>query len=764
MSEKRPFFSLVIPCYNNGVYAPGNYIDQLLSSVLDQGLDKEDIEVIISDDRSPLKYDTIIDRFRNLLDIKCIQTDINGGPGYARQKGADTAIGQWLCFADHDDLFYPNMLKHVKNQIERTTEAYVVYSNFNKVDQDDHSKIVEKFRKGKLGSWIHGKFYNLDNFWKPFGIHFIDNLRTCEDIALGVQVNCALHRLGGKQPLHISKCVYMWVDNSHSISNQEYQLRLGSDNQLHSFVEFQFSDIVRSEIVPLVESVSNGILDKKSATVLMITAMCKLWIYMNQMKNSNSCYYDINNVYVAKAWNDIKNTLRVNAPMVKVILSSSMKDTLDLINAESHEVGHSFFSWLDYIDTLDQNKSDSTNNIVPTEVNLPEVNLPDPSVSEPIRATSDLTEVDPNNHRPFFSVVIACYNDGRYKEGVYLDRLLASISRQGIERCDLEVILSDDCSPVSFDWIIKKHESEMMIKYIKTDYNFAPGNTRAKGVTIATGIWLCFADHDDIFYDNALSKIRNAIAEKNEQHFIFGDFHGVSPDGKVLREYKCHLNWCHGKFYNKDNFWDKYGIHFIPDLKSHEDIAICTQVSCAIASYLENYSYLGLPVYAWTDNPQSVSHAKYTVETETGPREFLEVFFEDYITATGYIYLEQFDKHLIKMEYALKGILEIMLYCYFYMQGFQFRRPEDYYRKNVEIAGKYVSIAKKKFNMTNQTIYNAAASNNASMYYRIRPLSDGAAGHYMPTQTFRQWLDFVSPEDYIEASTSKKIKNKGSKK
>lgn len=747
MTEKRPFFSLVVPCYNDGRYAPGVYIDQLLSSVVDQGLNKDELEVIIADDLSPIPYEGTLQRYADKLTIKFIKTAYNNGPGNTRQRGADVATGQWLCFADHDDMFYPDVFKHVRTQIEKTNEQYIVYSNFNKVDEENHGRVIEKFRKGNLHTWVHGKFYNVDNFWKPFNIHFIKDLKTCEDIAIGVQVECALHKLNNKVPLHISKPVYMWICNRRSISNERYVPKRGEDMRFHPFVEYQFADVLRAEIEPLIESLDNNLISRDEATVLLISAMAKMWIYVNGSKRANSCYYKRNEAYSARAWNQIMNKLPLKLVEAKVYLQTNLKDLKVKLDSQEHADGYDFISWLEMLTTLNYNQT------------------LDSIEADNIRASRDVSKVENGMHRPFFSIVIACYNDGRYQDNVYLDRLLSSISRQGIAKEDLEVILSDDCSPVPFDKIIAKHEHEMIIKYIKTDYNFAPGNTRAKGVTIATGEWLCFADHDDIFYDNALNKIKNAIAEKNEQHFIFGDFHGVTPEGKVIREYKCHLNWCHGKFYNKDNFWDKYGIHFIHDLKSHEDIAICTQVSCILSSNIQSYSYLGVPVYAWTDNPQSVSHAKYTVETETGPREFLEVFFADYIQATGWIYLNEFSKHSIKMEFAVKGAIEIILYCYFYMQGFQFRRPEDFYKKNLEIAGEYVAAVKKRFNIANNDIiYQYVADNNAKIYYLILPLADGAAGHYIPTQTFIQWLNIVCPDEVVKKSTKSKSATKTKEK
>lgn len=353
------------------------------------------------------------------------------------------------------------------------------------------------------------------------------------------------------------------------------------------------------------------------------------------------------------------------------------------------------------------------------------------------------------SRRPLFSLVIACYNNGKYKKGVYLDRLLDSVTQQGIEKDELEVILADDCSPVLYDDIVIEYEDKLIIKRIKTDYNFAPGNTRAKGVSIATGEWLCFADHDDIYYPNALKLVKQGIENRNEQHFVLTNFKGVDPDGKVLREYNKVLNWCHGKFYNKDNFWDKFNIAFVHDLKSHEDIAICTQVGCALSNIGNTFTYMNFASYAWTDNPQSVSHAKYFVEGADGQRYFLEVFFRDYLEATGYIYLREFARHTIKMRFAVKCAIEILVYCYIYTQGFQFAR-KDFLTINLAYAGEYLNGVRRTFNVTNQDIYNAIAENNAEMYRKIRPLADPGAGAYIPQQSFRDWLELIS-DCYTEA-------------
>lgn len=727
-AKKRPFFSLVIPCYNDGRYAPGMYIDRLLTSVEVQGLKKSDIEVIVVDDHSPMPFDATITRHKKKLNIRTIQTDYNCCPGNSREKGAAVATGEWLCFADHDDAFYPDAFKNVMNIIASSKECYLVISDFNKVAMRDETQIVEEFRKPHLKTWIHGKFYNLDNLWRAQDIHFIKDLKTHEDIALGNLIECALRKIGKTDCAYITQPTYMWTDNPNSTSNSNYVSKDG-----HPFIELYFSDLVTSTAEPYLIAYNKDEITKDDATVMTLAQLANCWILLTRFRDQNpETYFANNEGYCARLWHSMKDTLGLSPAQVKVLVAttlSTVKATIDKVVA-THPNSLNFAQWIDHLDTLDYK---------------PMIDAADADRIRREQSNKQEYCLTLLPDRPFFSIVIPCYNDGRYAKGNYLDRLLTSICKQGLNKSEIEVIISDDHSPVPYDSIVAEYEDKLTIKRIVTDYNFAPGNTRAKGVTIATGQWLAFADHDDIYYDDALRKVKEGLIQRQEKYYALGDFYGVDSEGKVLRKFEKTMNWCHAKFYNVDNFWKPQNIHFIKDLKSHEDIAICTQVACALhALNVENYTYFHFPVYAWTDNPQSVSHAKYTVDTETGPREFLEVFFDDYLHSTGYLYIDEFKSHRIKMLFAVKGVLEIICYAYFYMQGFQFRRPGDFYRKNFAYAGEYIRKCKETFNLTTDTIYNAVSSNNAAMYYQIRNLADPGSGRYMISQTFRDWLVIVS--------------------
>ena len=150
------------------------------------------------------------------------------------------------------------------------------------------------------------------------------------------------------------------------------------------------------------------------------------------------------------------------------------------------------------------------------------------------------------DHRPFFSIVVACYNPS-----VYLERLLKSIEKQDMND-NIEVILSDDHSTEDYQVFVEKFSDRLCIRQIQTDYNFGPGNTREKGCTIVTGEWLTFADQDDCFepdsplsvfddtlfyYDGKAFDLRNGLARKLDgMHFKqvvarYGDSYIISDIG-----------------------------------------------------------------------------------------------------------------------------------------------------------------------------------------------------------------------------------------
>jgi len=95
----RPLVSLIVPVYNR---------EQFLRETLDSvfALDYEPFEVIVVDDGSTDGSAAIAQSFR---DVRYLRQE-NRGPAAARNAGIDTSRGEFIAFADSDDVVLPRKL------------------------------------------------------------------------------------------------------------------------------------------------------------------------------------------------------------------------------------------------------------------------------------------------------------------------------------------------------------------------------------------------------------------------------------------------------------------------------------------------------------------------------------------------------------------------------------------------------------------------------------------------------------------------------
>lgn len=91
---KTPRYSVIVPVYNRPEEA-----EELLLSLTRQR--QGDFEVLIVDDGSTQRCDTVVDKFRGKLDVRYFYKQ-NSGPGPTRNFGAGQARGAYLVFFDSD--------------------------------------------------------------------------------------------------------------------------------------------------------------------------------------------------------------------------------------------------------------------------------------------------------------------------------------------------------------------------------------------------------------------------------------------------------------------------------------------------------------------------------------------------------------------------------------------------------------------------------------------------------------------------------------
>lgn len=216
----RPFFSVVISCYNSK-----KTIGKVLQSIVDQHMLKYEIEVIISDDCSTQDYQQEIKPFLNKLIIKQVKTDYNCCcPGNTRQRGAQAVTGQWLVFSDHDDYFMPDTFYLVKKEIkkiqQRNQKIAALVTCFNHATEQ--GDVFQVIGSDKINGWTHGKFFNVDGFWKKYNIHYVKDLLSHEDVAINTQLTCVIKEHPELGLYNTNIIAYTWIHREQSLSNRKY--------------------------------------------------------------------------------------------------------------------------------------------------------------------------------------------------------------------------------------------------------------------------------------------------------------------------------------------------------------------------------------------------------------------------------------------------------------------------------------------------------------------------------------------------------------
>ena len=133
--------------------------------------------------------------------------------------------------------------------------------------------------------------------------------------------------------------------------------------------------------------------------------------------------------------------------------------------------------------------------------------------------------------KSIFSIIIPHYNTPEL-----LVRCLKTIP----VREDIQVIVVDDCSPNSDDYLQRYPElSRPYLEYYSTSKGGSAGRARNVGLDHARGKWLLFADSDDLFVDT-LGEILNSKKDAEEDIIFFRKKTVLSTDLNKVSE---RSNW-----------------------------------------------------------------------------------------------------------------------------------------------------------------------------------------------------------------------------
>lgn len=208
-------YSIITPLYNSFDLMT-EYFDSLSSQTFNS------FEVIVVDDCSTDESWKRLNDFAksSSLNICCLQTPQNSGPGVARNVGIDAANGEYITFVDNDDWVDVNFLKRIDETVERENVNCVIY-DYNtwldgKIGKSNSMYIQQPGRKTTADCI---KSVRNHTFGKVYKLELCKNIkfppvRRCEDVAYVAQ---AIEACGNAY--YLNEPLYYYRQRPTSLSN-----------------------------------------------------------------------------------------------------------------------------------------------------------------------------------------------------------------------------------------------------------------------------------------------------------------------------------------------------------------------------------------------------------------------------------------------------------------------------------------------------------------------------------------------------------------
>lgn len=219
------------------------------------------------------------------------------------------------------------------------------------------------------------------------------------------------------------------------------------------------------------------------------------------------------------------------------------------------------------------------------------------------------------------SYIIPFYN-GQDTIHHCLDSILAS----GLDRNEYEIIIVDDCSPISAESVLSKYLTKNNIRIVRHVENKRQGGAKNTGIAFAKGQYIAFADQDDTVIANN-SKLALDFALQHDVDMLACHYTLLQEDGKI-REYgidKGDKQVISGKEFCEQYFqtgfnlapWaNLYKREFLQRVSRPYEEYVVMEDSDWIAWHWIHANRVGIfnaPIYTWIMNPTSITHSQHYI-------------------------------------------------------------------------------------------------------------------------------------------------------
>lgn len=214
-----PKISVITPCYNGF-----DLMERYFRSLENQTF--KDFEAIIVDDCSTDNsyHELISFKEKTCLNLKILKTEINSGPGEARNVAISKSSGEYLAFCDCDDWYDDDFLDSMFNKISCTCSDIVMcdykkVSESGKIEYPEYTALFdEKTSKNEYLAYSKDSFSLLIIKRDLFNGIIIPKLYNGEDVAVIPQLVAKAKKIAV-----IKKPLYNYYTRSDSMSNKPKQ-------------------------------------------------------------------------------------------------------------------------------------------------------------------------------------------------------------------------------------------------------------------------------------------------------------------------------------------------------------------------------------------------------------------------------------------------------------------------------------------------------------------------------------------------------------
>ena len=177
--------SIIVPVYN-----AEKTIKKCIDSILAQTY--RNFELILINDGSRDSSLNILKEYENTDERIVVISQENSGVSVARNKGIDSAKGDYIIFVDSDDYIRENALEVLKGEIEKNSKLDMVISGFCMIKNNEekfYSNLLENKNFNNLDFLLNEKLFNfISTPWgKIYKAKIIkdNNIRFNEALSLG---------------------------------------------------------------------------------------------------------------------------------------------------------------------------------------------------------------------------------------------------------------------------------------------------------------------------------------------------------------------------------------------------------------------------------------------------------------------------------------------------------------------------------------------------------------------------------------------------